>query len=104
MDENQILERVAKPKVAAQAKMAVEMTQKLRATVAMAWVPIPRRTAERKAARSAIAKKTFTGTSYIMRAGAQRLNANDAPKVYSYVSYTYGIPVLWGIGILGGKK
>ena len=51
---------MAKPSVAAQAKIAVEMMQKLRATVAMAWVPIPRITAERRAARSAIAKKTFT--------------------------------------------
>ena len=56
----QILERVARPNVAAQAKIAVEMMQKLRATVAMAWVPIPRRTAERRAASSAIAKNTFT--------------------------------------------
>jgi hypothetical protein len=60
---------VAKPKVAAQVKIAVEMMQKLRATVAIAWVPIPRRTAESRAARSAIAKKTFTGTSHIMRLG-----------------------------------
>jgi hypothetical protein len=52
---------MAKPKVAAQAKIAVEKMQKLRATVAMAWVPIPRRTAERRVARRAIAKKTFTG-------------------------------------------
>jgi hypothetical protein len=95
---------VAKPKVAAQAKIAVEMMQKLRATVAMAWVPIPRRTAERRAARSAIAKKTFTGNLLHHAAGAYRLNANGAPKVYSYLSYTYGVPVLWGIGILGGKK
>jgi hypothetical protein len=51
---------VAKPRVAAQAKIAVEMMQKLRATVAMAWDPIPRITADRRAARSAIAKKTFT--------------------------------------------
>jgi hypothetical protein len=34
--KSQILERVARPNVAAQAKMAVEMMQKLRATVAMA--------------------------------------------------------------------
>jgi len=60
----QIRERVAKPSVAAQAKTAVEITQKLRATMAMAWVPIPRITAERSTARSAIATKTFTGTSY----------------------------------------
>ena len=66
---NQILERVARPNVAAQAKIAVEMMQKLRATVAMAWVPIPRITAERRAARSAIAKKTFTETSYVTRPG-----------------------------------
>jgi len=52
---------VAKPKAAAQAKIAVEMMQKLRATVAMAWVPIPRRTAESRTARRVIAKKTFTG-------------------------------------------
>jgi hypothetical protein len=58
--EDQILERVARPNVAAQAKIAVEMMQKVRATVAMAWVPIPNITAERRAARSAIAKKTFT--------------------------------------------
>ena len=60
----QIREREAKPNVAAQAKTAVEITQKLRATMAMAWVPIPRITAERSAARSAIATKTFTRTSY----------------------------------------
>jgi hypothetical protein len=60
MPNSQILERVASPNVAAQAKIAVEMMQKLRATVAIALVPIPRRTAERRAARSAIAKKTFT--------------------------------------------
>jgi hypothetical protein len=60
---------VAKPNVAAQAKIAVEMMQKLRATVAMAWVPIPRRTAESRTARRAIAKNTFTGTSYITRPG-----------------------------------
>jgi hypothetical protein len=59
--KSQILERVARPNVAAQAKIAVEMMQKLRATVAMAWVPIPRRTAESRTARSAIAKMTFTG-------------------------------------------
>jgi hypothetical protein len=62
-------ERVAKPNVAAQAKIAVEMTQKVRATVAMAWVPIPRRTAESRTARSAIAKQTFTETSYDTRPG-----------------------------------
>jgi len=101
--KSQILERVARPRVAAQAKIAVEMMQKLRATVAMAWVPIPRRTAERRTARNAIAKKTFTGTSYIMCPGIA-INANGSPKVYSYDSYTYGVPVLWGIGILGGKK
>jgi len=60
----QIREREANPNVAAQAKTAVEITQKLRATMAMAWVPIPRMTAERSAARRAIATKTFTGTSY----------------------------------------
>jgi hypothetical protein len=94
---------VARPNVAAQAKMAVEMMQKLRATVAMAWVPIPKRTAERRTARNAIAKKTFTGASYIIGPGIV-VNANCSPKVYSYGSYTYGVPVLWGIGILGGKK
>jgi hypothetical protein len=67
--KSQILERVARPNVAAQAKIAVEMMQKLRATVAMAWVPIPRITAKRRAARSAIAKKTFTETSYVTRPG-----------------------------------
>jgi hypothetical protein len=60
----QIREREANPNVAAQAKTAVEITQKLRATMAMAWVPIPRMTAERSAARRAIATKTFTETSY----------------------------------------
>ena len=68
--KSQILERVARPKVAAQAKIAVEMMQKLRATVAIAWVPIPRRTAESRAARSAIAKKTFTGNLLHHAAGA----------------------------------
>jgi hypothetical protein len=58
---------VAKPKVAAQAKTAVEIMQKVRATVAMAWVSLPMRTAERRTARSAIAKKTFTETSYVIR-------------------------------------
>lgn len=67
--KSQIRERVAKPSVAAQAKIAVEMMQKLRATVAMAWVPIPRSTVERRAARNAIAKKTFTETSYVTRPG-----------------------------------
>jgi hypothetical protein len=50
--------------------MAVEMMQKLRATVAIAWVPIPRRTAERRAIRSAIAKKTFIGNLLHHAAGA----------------------------------
>jgi hypothetical protein len=85
--------REARPNVAAQAKIAVEMMQKLRATVAMAWVPIPRRTAERRAARSAIAKKTFTKTSYDTHR-AHRLNASGSPKVYAYASYTYDVPVL----------
>jgi hypothetical protein len=69
----------------------------------MAWVPIPRRTAESRTARSAIAKMTFTGTSYVTRPGIT-LNANGSPKVNSLAAYTYGVPVLWGIGILGGKK
>ena len=60
---------MAKPKVAAQAKIAVEMMQKLRATVAMAWVPIPRRTAESRTARRVIAKKTFTGNLLVVRPG-----------------------------------
>jgi hypothetical protein len=70
----------------------------------MAWVPIPRRTAERRTARSAIAKKTFTGNLLRRVTGVYRLNANAGPKVYSYAAYTYGVPVLRGIGILGGKK
>ena len=78
----QIRVREANPNVAAQAKTAVEITQKLRATMAMAWVPIPRRTAESRTARSAIAKMTFTGTSYVTRPGIT-LNANDSPKVNS---------------------
>jgi hypothetical protein len=102
--KSQILERVAKPNVAAQAKIAVEMMQKLRATVAIAWVPIPRMTAERRAARSAIAKKTFTVNLLQHAVRVWRVNANGSPKVYSYASYTYGVPVLWGIGNLGGKK
>ena len=67
--KSQIRERVAKPSAAAQAKIAVEIMQKLRATVAMAWVPIPRSTVERRTARNAIAKKTFTETSYVTRPG-----------------------------------
>jgi hypothetical protein len=84
--------------------MAVEMMQKLRATVAMAWVPIPKRTAERRTARSAIAKKTFTKNLLRHATGHTPGSANGSPKVYSYGCYTYVVPVLWGIGILGGKK
>jgi hypothetical protein len=67
--------------------------QKVRATVAMAWVSLPMRTAERRTARSAIAKKTFTETSYVTRQ-VKQVNANGSPKVYSFVPYSYGVPVL----------
>jgi hypothetical protein len=80
--------------VAAQAKIAVEVTQKVRAIVAMAWVSLLRRIANRRTARSTIANKILTEPPYVKCSWRIPGVAYHGPKIQSYASYTYSQPVL----------